>query len=354
MDQREGWEQRQMQGWSGDSAAPSITPEQLAALLQAAGLSDATDVRQGYAQIQQPQSINASTTRKAAAPSKSQTAPRSTAAAKRDSADKQAVAATPSDQVPLSAYTDGAMPSSPTPNAPAGVSLPSDVTAAIAAAIAMASGGMYAMKGNPQAPTMAGKSMQAVDPVLEGELMPKDAASMSNAITGNAAAKRITADGTIKAGAPEQATNPAIAMMQKAGMSDTAPLDMATYRDLIQRVLQEQEMNTASGIMQSAKPSKSFEPTELPRNGERFAFDPQAMTFTSPRGDVWQIPKNMSVVDVPGGRQAYVFPDGTHFRIEKDGTAIYQDLADPKMAALISKTAGRTKQGAKAAARLVK
>lgn len=203
MDQREGWEQRQMQGWSGaNSATPSITPEQLLAMLQAAGLSDGQDT---YAQIQPAQHINAPAQTARSATKQAASASRGVASAKAASGITQSTNADSTEQVPLSTFTDGSASSTPAssaPIAPSGPSLPSDITAAIAAAIAAAGG--YFANGQSNVASAA-----------------RDAASMPAAITGNRSAQRLTSDGTIKAG---------------------APLDMQSYRDLINAVLQDTAM----------------------------------------------------------------------------------------------------------------
>lgn len=245
MDQREGWEQRQMQGWSGaNSAAPSITPEQLLAMLQAAGLSDGQDT---YAQIQPTQHINAPVQTARSATKQTASAPRGAASAKAASGITQSANAGNTEQVPLNAYTDGVMLSAPTgsaPTSPSNPSLPSDITAAIAAAIA-AAGGYFANGQSNVASAPSSKAVAAIDPALEGELMPKDAASMPAAITGNRGAQRLTNDGTIKAGAPvaEAASSPAAKLLQAATAAKSGvPLDMQSYRDIINAVLQDTAM----------------------------------------------------------------------------------------------------------------
>lgn len=245
MDQREGWEQRQMQGWSGaNSAAPSITPEQLLAMLQAAGLSDGQDT---YAQIQPAQHINAPVQAARSATKQAASAPRGVASAKAASGTAQSANTDNTEQVPLSTFTDESSPStsaSSAPTAPSGPSLPSDITAAIAAAIA-AAGGYFANGQSNVASAPSSRAVVAVDPVLEGELMPRDAASMPTAITGNRGAQRLTSDGTIKAGAPvaEAASSPAAKLLQAATTAKSgAPLDMQSYRDIINAILQDTAM----------------------------------------------------------------------------------------------------------------
>lgn len=259
MDQREGWEQRQMQGWSGaNSATPSITPEQLLAMLQAAGLSDGQDT---YAQIQPAQHINAPAQTARSATKQAASASRGTASAKAASGITQSTNADSTEQVPLSTFTDGSASSTPAssaPIAPSGPSLPSDITAAIAAAIA-AAGGYFANGQSNVASAPSSRAVAAIDPALEGEWMPKeayptaynnasaarDAASMPAAITGNRSAQRLTSDGTIKAGAPvaEAASSPAAKLLQAATAAKSgAPLDMQSYRDIINAVLQDTAM----------------------------------------------------------------------------------------------------------------